>query len=214
MHVLQGASRGAGSQQGRLRHGHPLLAHHPPPRCNLQRTDHPDVHRSAGTTTTPNGCSTTTPTGCSTRFGRRRRLATELRCLAHTAPVSAAPTPPVGNSSWAMALWWPHQCVRPPPTGGPNRAGRRIHAGIEVQNGEGPAKFRYGIKFAMLATRPDTIRNNASSSTSHPCPPAKATAAKPVAPTDMIDRVVADPDVRCDGGVLRRRVPRHPSTTP
>ena len=127
-----------------------------------------------------------------------RRLSTELGCLAQTAPVShtnpargqyvvgdgtvvAAPVRKATADRWA------------------EDGGRRVHAGIEVQNGESDSEFRYGIKFAMLATRPNAIRNNRVILDVDAVPAGKGYGGEARIATDMIDRVVADPDVRCDG---------------
>jgi len=77
--------------------------------------------------------------------------------------------------------------------------GRHVHAGIEAQNGDNGIEFRYGTKFAMLSSRPDTIRNNRVILDVDTVPAGKGYGGEARIALDMIDRVVADPDVRCDG---------------
>ncbi|WP_233213495.1 hypothetical protein [Mycobacterium hubeiense] len=127
-----------------------------------------------------------------------RRLARELGCLNPAAPVShtnpargqylagdgtvvAAPVRKATADRWA------------------EQGGRHVHAGIEAQNGESETEFRYGTKFAMLSTRPDAIRNNRVILDVDAVPAGKGYGGEARIALDMIDRVVADPDVRCDG---------------
>lgn len=127
-----------------------------------------------------------------------RRLARQLGCLdphagvSHTHPargqyvvgdgtVVAAPVRKATADRWA------------------EQGGRHIHAGIEAQNGETDTEFRYGTKFAMLATRPDAIRNNRVILDVGAVPAGKGYGGEARIAVDMIDRVVADPEVRCDG---------------
>jgi hypothetical protein len=87
------------------------------------------------------------------------RLARELGCLDPAAPVLhthpargqyvvgdgtvvAAPVRKTSADRWA------------------EQGRHHVHAGVEAQNGENDTEFRWGIKFAMLATHPDCIRNN------------------------------------------------------
>lgn len=127
-----------------------------------------------------------------------RRLARELGCLdpdagvSHTSPargqyvvgdgtVVAAPVRKATADHWA------------------EQGGRHVHAGIEAQNGDSDTEFRYGTKFAMLSTRPDTIRNNRVILDVDAVPAGKGYGGEARVALDMIDRVVADADVRCDG---------------
>ncbi|AFV14791.1 MULTISPECIES: hypothetical protein [Mycobacterium] len=127
-----------------------------------------------------------------------RRLATELGCLAHTAPVShtnpargqyvvgdgtvvAAPVRKATADRWA------------------EQGGRHVHAGIEVQNGDNDSEFRWGTKFVLIGTRPNNIRNNRMVLDVDAVPSGKGYGGEARVAIDMIDRVVADPDVRCDG---------------
>lgn len=127
-----------------------------------------------------------------------RRLARDLGCLDPAAPVShtnpargqyvvgdgtvvAAPVRKATADRWA------------------EQGGRHVHAGIEAQNGESDTEFRYGTKFAMLATRPDAIRNNRVILDVDAVPAGKGYGGEARIALDMIDRVVADPYVRCDG---------------
>jgi hypothetical protein len=79
------------------------------------------------------------------------------------------------------------------------QGGRHVHAGIEVQNGDSDTEFRYGTKFAMLATRPNTLRNNRVILDVEAVPAGKGYGGEARTAVDIIDRVIADPDVRCDG---------------
>jgi hypothetical protein len=127
-----------------------------------------------------------------------RQLARELGCLNPAAPVShtqpvlgqyvvgdgtvvAAPVRKATADRWA------------------EQGGRYIHAGIEAQNGENDTEFRYGIKFAMLATRPDNVRNNRIVLDVDAVPAGKGYGGEARIAINMIDRVIADPDSRCDG---------------
>jgi hypothetical protein len=127
-----------------------------------------------------------------------RRLARELGCLDPAAPVShtspargqylagdgtvvAAPVRKATADRWT------------------EQGGRHVHAGIEAQNGDHDTEFRYGTKFAMLSIRPDAIRNNRVILDVDAVPPGKGYGGETRIAVDMIDRVVADPDVRCDG---------------
>jgi len=127
-----------------------------------------------------------------------RRLARELGCLdpaarvSHTHPargqyivgdgtVVAAPVRKATTDRWA------------------EHGGRYVHAGIEVQNGDSDTEFRYGTKFAMIATRPDILRNNRVILDVEAVPAGKGYGGEARTAIDMIERVIADPDVRCDG---------------
>lgn len=127
-----------------------------------------------------------------------RRLARELGCLdptrsvSHTHPargqfvvgdgtVVAAPVRKATADRWG------------------EQGGRHVNAGIEAQNGENDTEFRYGIKFAMLATRPDTIRNNRVILDVGAVPAGKGYGGEARVAIDMIDRVVADTEIRCNG---------------
>lgn len=127
-----------------------------------------------------------------------RQLARELGCLNPTAPIShthpargqyvvgdgtvvAAPVRKATADRWA------------------EHGGRRVHAGIEAQNGDNDTEFRYGIKFTMLSTRPDCTRNNRVILDVDTVPAGKGYGGEARIAIDMIDRVVADPQVRCDG---------------
>jgi hypothetical protein len=127
-----------------------------------------------------------------------RRLARDLGCLDPAAPVShtnpargqyvvgdgtvvAAPVRKATADRWA------------------EHGGRHVHAGIEAQNGESDTEFRYGTKFAVLVTRPDTIRNNRVVLDVDTVPAGKGYGGEARIALDMIARVVADRDVRCDG---------------
>jgi hypothetical protein len=127
-----------------------------------------------------------------------RRLAIELGCLdpaaavSHTDPargqyvvgdgtVVAAPVRKATADRWA------------------EQGGRRVNAGIEVQNGENDSEFRYGTKFTMLAARPNNIRNNRIILDVDAVPAGKGYGGEARIAVDMIDRVVADPQIRCAG---------------
>jgi hypothetical protein len=135
-----------------------------------------------------------------------RRLARELGCLdphtpvSHTHPargqyivgdgtVVAAPVRKATAERWA------------------EQGKRHVHAGIEAQNGENDTEFRYGTKFAMLATRPNAIRNNRVILDIDAVPAGKGYGGEARVAVDMIDRVLADPEIRCHGicydGALR-----------
>jgi hypothetical protein len=127
-----------------------------------------------------------------------RRLAIELGCLdpaatvSHTDPargqyvvgdgtVVAAPVRKITAERWA------------------EQGGRTVHAGIEVQNGEYDSEFRWGTKFVLLGTRPDNVRNNRVVLDVDAVPAGKGYGGEARIAVDMIDRVIADPDSRCDG---------------
>jgi hypothetical protein len=127
-----------------------------------------------------------------------RRVGRELGCLDPTGPVShthpargqfvvgdgtvvAAPVRKATADRWA------------------EQGGRPVHAGIEAQNGDNDTEFRYGVKVAMFATRPDAIRNNRVILDVDAVPAGKGYGGEARIVVDMIDRVVADPDVRCHG---------------
>ena len=79
------------------------------------------------------------------------------------------------------------------------QSGRHVNAGIEVQNGDTEAEFRYGTTFAMLATRPDTIPDNRVILDVDAVPAGKGYGGEARIAIEMIDRIVAGQDVRCDG---------------
>ena len=127
-----------------------------------------------------------------------RRLARELGCLDQHAPIShtdpargqfvvgdgtvvAAPVCKATADRWA------------------EEGRRHVHAGIEIQNGEHDSEFRWGTKFAMLSTRPDTIRNNRIVLDVDAVPAGKGYGGEARVALDMIDRVVDDAESRCDG---------------
>lgn len=127
-----------------------------------------------------------------------RRLARELGCLDPHAPLShtdpargqfvvgdgtvvAAPVRKATADRWA------------------ENGGRRVHAGIEVQNGENGSEFRWGTKFVLLGTRPDNVRNNRVVLDVDAVPSGKGYGGEARLAIEMIDRVIADPDSRCDG---------------
>lgn len=127
-----------------------------------------------------------------------RRLARELGCLDPTRSVSR--THPargqyvVGDGTVVAAPVRKATADRWTQEGG-----RHVNAGIEAQNGENDTEFRYGIKFAILATRPDTIRNNRVILDAAAVPAGKGYGGEARVAIDMIDRVVADTEIRCDG---------------
>ncbi|MGH3524400.1 MAG: hypothetical protein ACRDU4_16635 [Mycobacterium sp.] len=126
------------------------------------------------------------------------QLARELGCLNPAAPVShtqpvrgqfvvgdgtvvAAPVRKATAERWA------------------EQGGRQVNADIEVQNGESDSEFRWGTKFVLLGTRPDNVRNNRVVLDVDAVPSGKGYGGEARDAVDMIDRVVADPEIRCDG---------------
>jgi len=73
------------------------------------------------------------------------------------------------------------------------------NAHLEVQNGDGSTEYRYGIKFAIMSTRPNNIRNVRVVLDAVPVPPGKGYKGEAGIALTMIDHLVARPDVRVDG---------------
>lgn len=75
----------------------------------------------------------------------------------------------------------------------------RVNAHLEVQNGDGAPEFRYGIKFAIMSTRPDNTRNLRVVLDTTPVPPGKGYKGEAGIALTMLDRLTSRPELRVDG---------------
>ncbi|MED5813610.1 hypothetical protein VST63_14710 [Mycolicibacterium sp. 050232] len=74
-----------------------------------------------------------------------------------------------------------------------------VNAHLEVQNGDDKPEFRYGTKFAIMSTRPDTTRNLRVVLDTAPVPPGKGYKGEAGVALAMLDRLTARPQLRIDG---------------
>ncbi len=73
------------------------------------------------------------------------------------------------------------------------------NAHLEVQNGDSSTEYRYGIKFAIMSTRPDNTRNLRVVLDAVPVPPGKGYKGEAGIALTMIDRLATRPELRIDG---------------